>query len=257
MSLTSFVIKTAAPVPHPETFSRFLFVGPHPDDIEIGAGATAARLAAEGKDVCFLICTDGRYGTDNLKVSVSPEELASVRRGEAKAAASLLGVRDVRFLNLSDGGFYECGELLSGIARVIGEFKPDAVFCPDPCVTSECHPDHLNTGNAVRRVCCVSSNPGIMAQYGAASASVSALAYYMTAKPNRYVKTGRFFREQIKAVTECFPSQIPSDCADAKSIPLYLKIRSAAFGARKFCAHAEGFRVLGRTQMHCLPEAGR
>ena len=31
------------------------------DDIEIGAGATAAKLAAMGKKVTFLICTDGRY----------------------------------------------------------------------------------------------------------------------------------------------------------------------------------------------------
>ena len=59
MSLTKLALRFAAPVPKVESFSRYLFVGPHPDDIEIGAGATAARLAAEGKQVCFLICTDG------------------------------------------------------------------------------------------------------------------------------------------------------------------------------------------------------
>ena len=45
MSLTSLILKFAAPVPKPESYSRFLFVGPHPDDVEIGAGATAAKLA--------------------------------------------------------------------------------------------------------------------------------------------------------------------------------------------------------------------
>ena len=37
---------------------------------------------------------------------------------------------------------------------------------------------------------------------------------------------------------------------------LYLKLRAADFGLRTFSRSAEGFRVLGRTQMHCLPEAG-
>ena len=38
---------------------------------------------------------------------------------------------------------------------------------------------------------------------------------------------------------------------------LYLKLRAVDFGLRTLYGHAEGFRVLGRTQMHCLPEAGR
>ena len=62
MSLTRLALAFAAPTPKIESFQRYLFIGPHPDDIEIGAGATAAKLAAAGKDVCFLICTDGRYG---------------------------------------------------------------------------------------------------------------------------------------------------------------------------------------------------
>lgn len=62
MSLTRLALKFAVPAVKLEAYRRYLFIGPHPDDIEIGAGATAAKLAAEGKDVAFLICTDGRYG---------------------------------------------------------------------------------------------------------------------------------------------------------------------------------------------------
>ena len=40
-----------------------------------------------------------------------------------------------------------------------------------------------------------------------------------------------------------------------KTITLYLRLRAADFGLRSFHSTAEGFRVLGRTQMHCLPEA--
>ena len=33
-------------------------------------------------------------------------------------------------------------------------------------------------------------------------------------------------------------------------------LRSAGYGSRSFKGMAEGFRILGVTQMHCLPEAG-
>ena len=42
MSMLKWVLKAAVPIPKLESYQRFLFVGPHPDDIEIGAGATAA-----------------------------------------------------------------------------------------------------------------------------------------------------------------------------------------------------------------------
>ena len=107
MGVTSLILKVAAPVPRIENFQRFLFVGPHPDDIEIGAGATAAKLAAMGKEVCFLVCLDGRFGENNAPEGIRGERLVEKRRQEAIASAAMLGVTDVRFLNLCDGGFYE------------------------------------------------------------------------------------------------------------------------------------------------------
>ena len=86
MSLTKFILRFAALIPKIEQFDRFLFIGPHPDDIEIGAGATAAKLAAAGKKVCFLICTDGRYGEGN--VPQTGDALAQLRREEAIAVST-------------------------------------------------------------------------------------------------------------------------------------------------------------------------
>lgn len=253
MSLTRLALRFAAPLPHLENFERYLFVGPHPDDIEIGAGATVSRLTSLGKQVTFLICTDGRYGDENT--TLRGLELASVRKEEARRSAGLLGVTDVRFLGLSDGGFYSREELLSGIAGVIGEVQPEVIFAPDPCVASECHVDHLNVGQAVRNLAYLSSNGGIMAQYGAKSAQIPALAYYMTARPNRFVSTRGHLQKQLDAVFSCHLSQFPPNSASANSIRLYLKLRAADFGIRSLKGQAEGFRVLGQTQMHCLPEA--
>ena len=255
MSLTSLALRFAAPLPNLERFERYLFVGPHPDDIEIGAGATVSRLASLGKQITFLICTDGRYGDENT--DLRGPELAQVRKEEARQSAGLLGVEDVRFLDLSDGGFYSREDLFSGIAKVIGEVQPEVIFAPDPNVSSECHVDHLNVGQAVKRLAYLASNGGIMAQYGVKPAPIQALAYYMTARPNRFVLTRGHLQKQLDAIFNCHVSQFPAGCAGADSIRLYLKLRSTDFGIRSLKGQAEGFRVLGQTQMHCLPEADR
>lgn len=254
MSLLRQVLKIAAPIPRVEEFRRYLFIGPHPDDIEIGAGATAARLCAMGKEVCFLICLDGRFGDG--ATPLRGDALAERRREEALASAKKLGVTDVRFLNLSDGGFYEQRALFDSMAKVVGEWKPEMIFAPDPCVSSECHADHLNVGEAARRLACFAPYPGIMAGHGAESAPVKAIGYYFTARPNRFVGTEMYLEKQLDAIFSCHTSQFPEDCEDGRSIALYLKLRSVAFGLRSLKGRAEGFRVLGVTQMHCFPEAG-
>ena len=257
MNLTTLVLRFAAPIPRIEDYQRFLFLGPHPDDIEIGAGATAAKLSALGKEICFLICTDGRYGLGHAPKGTTPEALAQLRKEEARRSAAMLGVRELRFLDFSDGALYDQQELIRAVARVIGEFQPDLIFAPDPEVSSECHPDHRNVGEAARQLACFAPYPELMAAYGAKSAPVEALAYYMTARSNRFVKTGGFLQKQLDAIFLCHRSQFPEGCREAQSIRLYLRLRSADFGLRCCAGAAEGFRVLGQTHMHCLPEAGR
>jgi len=257
MSLVKLILKKAVPIPRIEEYRRFLFIGPHPDDIEIGAGATAAKLAAMGKDVCFLICLDGRFGDGNAPEGIRGEKLVALRRKEAIASAAMLGVRDVRFLELSDGGFYEQQELVERIARVVGDFQPDVLLVPDPDVTSECHADHLNVGEAARKAAYFASYSTLSKAYGAKSSKVSALAYYMTAKANTIVKLSKKeLEKQLRSVFTCHASQFPEGSEEGKAIAIYIKIRSFDHGLRRLCAHGEGFRVLGPTHMHCLPEAG-
>jgi LmbE family N-acetylglucosaminyl deacetylase len=199
---------------------------------------------------------DGRFGEGNAPEGIRGEKLVQLRKQEAVASADVLGVKDVRFLDLCDGGFYEQKELVEGIARVVGDFQPDVILAPDPDVTSECHADHLNVGRAVKQVAYFAPYGGIMAGYGAKPAPVQALALFMTAKPNRFVKTRGYLKLQLQSVFGCHLSQFPAGCAEAKSIPLYLKLRAIFFGLRAGKGCAEGFRVLGVTHMHCFPEAG-
>ncbi len=213
----------------------------------------------------------------------------------AVRSAGILGVRTVWFLGkapgehrvracspeemktaapLCDGGFYSREDLMEGIADAVRRFQPDMVFGPDPFSRSECHADHLNVGAAVRQIACFAPYPGIMGRYldaeaaagnekkeapenpVPAGADVKAVGFYMTARPNRYVKTtGTLMKKQLEAVM-AHRTQFPADSAELKSVWTYLRLRAVDFGLRRGHLRAEGFRVYGPVQMHCLPEAG-
>ncbi len=254
MGVTKFILRMAVRTPKILHYDRFLFIGPHPDDIEIGAGATIARLRAMGKKVTFLICLDGRFGLENAPEGTTTEELSRIRQDESISAAKILGVEDVRFLNFSDGGLYDTKELTDAMAKAIGEVCPEIIFAPDPAVDSECHADHLNVGEIARRLAFFAPFEEIMEAHGAKAAPIDAIAYYMTAKPNAYVKTSGFSDKQLDAIL-AHKSQFPADSEAFSSLRTYLKLRAFDFGLRSFSGKAEGFRVLGRTHMHCLPEA--
>ena len=136
MSILKLVLKAAAPLPDIEKSERYLFIGPHPDDIEIGAGATAAKLAAMGKSGCFLICLDGRYGSK----TIPPDELVGIRKKEACASAKMLGVSDVRFLELSDGGFYEPTSCCTALHKLSEILSPMSYLRPTPASRASATP---------------------------------------------------------------------------------------------------------------------
>ena len=54
--------------------AQVLVVTPHPDDAEFGAAGTVAHLKKEGKDVVYIVCTNGNKGTTDR--NMKPEKLA-------------------------------------------------------------------------------------------------------------------------------------------------------------------------------------
>lgn len=249
MNIVKYVLKRVVKMPEIESFDNYLFVGPHPDDIEIGAGATIAKLAKENKRITFLICTDGRYGDDFLD-GIKGDELAALRKAEAIKSAALLGVSDVRFLDLKDGACYTQDELYEGIAGVVSDVKPDIVFAPDSLSKSECHPDHINVGNAVKAIACLAPHDSLMREkFGVPGCPVKALALYMTSRPNRYVRVKNYIDCQLKAIFDCHTSQYRQGDSSSNALKLYIKLKYFQYGCR------EGFRVYTQTHMHCCPEA--
>ena len=54
-----------------------MVVTAHPDDAEYGCSGTVAKLANNGSDMVYVLCTDGSKGTEDK--NLSPEKLAKIR----------------------------------------------------------------------------------------------------------------------------------------------------------------------------------
>jgi LmbE family N-acetylglucosaminyl deacetylase len=130
---------------------RALVVISHPDDAEFGAAATIAHLAASGVRVDYVVTTDGGKGTEDP--AVTPDQLSSTRMAEQRAAADILGVREIVHLGYPDGYLEPSLDLRRDIVRQIRRFRPDLVITQNsqrrldhnPYIG---HPDHLATGEA-------------------------------------------------------------------------------------------------------------
>jgi len=135
----------------PNGLVRVLVVMAHPDDAEFGAAGTVARWAKEGRQVTYLILTDGNRGSSDP--AMTAERLAQIRHAEQRAAAMKLGVKDVFFLGYDDGSLQPTLDLRRQITRWIRRTKPDVVMAPDPTRrwTGQRyinHPDHRAAGDA-------------------------------------------------------------------------------------------------------------
>jgi LmbE family N-acetylglucosaminyl deacetylase len=91
---------------------------------------TVARWTREGKEVIYVVCTNGDKGTSDPEMK--PEELAGIREQEQLAAADVLGVKEVVFLRHPDQSLEDTPEFRKEIVRLIRMYKPDTVVTIDP-----------------------------------------------------------------------------------------------------------------------------
>ena len=124
--------------------AQVMVVTPHPDDAEYGVAGTVVCWVSQGKEVVYVVCTNGDKGTSDA--SVKPEELAKTREEEQIAAANLLGVREVTFLRHPDQGLEDTREFRKEIVRLIRLYQPETVVTADPYRRYIWHRDHRITG---------------------------------------------------------------------------------------------------------------
>ena len=112
-----------------------LSIGGHPKDPIISTGGTLAKHAARGDKVCILTPSSGmshhlkaidEYKADQEMPDM--EALVKDRRRELIDAAKELGVTDVRFLGYDDEIFIIDRQIVSDIADVIGDVRPNIIL---------------------------------------------------------------------------------------------------------------------------------
>jgi LmbE family N-acetylglucosaminyl deacetylase len=121
----------------------------HPDDESLGVGGTLAKYATEGVDVFLVTATRGDAGRFQGHREGEPEHpgregLGQIREAELRAAARVLGIREVSVLGYRDQELDRAdpGEVIARLAGELRRVRPDVVitFGPDGAYG---HPDHI------------------------------------------------------------------------------------------------------------------
>jgi len=121
-----------------------LAFGAHPDDVELGCGATVAKEVSLGKKVGIIDLTRGELGTRGS---------ADLRDEEAANAATILGVAVRENVRFADGFFTNDKKHQLEIIKMIRKYKPDIVLCN---AIDDRHIDHPKGSKLVSDACFLS-----------------------------------------------------------------------------------------------------
>lgn len=243
-----------APIPNIMESKKVLFVGPHPDDIEIACGGLVSELVDLGVKVKFLNVTDGGGGSVE---PLSIETLVEQRHEECIESSKLLNVDSVEILDFPDGGIYDVNAMAIEIAKRILEYKPDTVFCPDPLLDTETHPDHLNCARATEKALIISKFRNSLVRHGIEIpknyelAKGMNLVYYYTKRHNTIIPISESnFKKKIESIL-LHKSQIDSSF---EAIKMYLYYKATTLGKEVGSMYAEGYFAMSPVHQHCFLE---
>ena len=127
---------------------RVMLITAHPDDSEFGAGGSVARHVREGREVTYVIATNGNKGSSDR--TMTPERLATIRESEQRHAARVLGVEHVEFLGYPDCELEDTRALRRDVTRQIRKWRPDLIITMQPTRTKNLyasHRDHRTIGS--------------------------------------------------------------------------------------------------------------
>lgn len=215
-----------------------LAFGPHPDDIEIGMGASIARHVALGFSVGLCDLTRGEMGTNG-----TPEE--RVREGEE--AAGVLGAAWRVNLALPDRHLRDVPEQVGPIVALIRACRPESVAVPH---WQDRHPDHV-AASALLSTAIFSSGLRRYAAEGEPWRPAWVCYYFINGHvdPSFVIDVSDHYETKRRALA-CHRTQFTPEGTGATATrltsPLFQQLiesRDAQFGAQAGVRWAEGFVV--------------
>ena len=117
----------------------------HPDDECMGTGSILAKYAAEGVQTSLVVATRGEQGWQGVpEDNPGLEALGELREAELVAAAQVLGLSAVHYLDYVDGDLDQAApdEVIRKIVTHVRRIRPSVAvtFGPDGGYG---HPDHI------------------------------------------------------------------------------------------------------------------
>lgn len=107
-----------------------LAFGAHPDDVELGIGATLSKISGNGKKIVIIDLTQGELSTrGNI----------FIRDQESKKSAKILNIYNRINLKMCDGFLQYSKKNLLKIIYYIRKYQPEIVFTTP---LGDRHPDH-------------------------------------------------------------------------------------------------------------------
>ncbi len=223
------------PMPNLEESKNVLCVLPHPDDGELGAGGTVAKLKSRGATVNYLLVTGGSAGIHGK----SREETKEIRKKEQEKAAKILNVDEIIWLNYPDGGDYDVESVKKDLTKYLEKLNPDLVITVDPFLPYESHPDHRMCGLAVAQTLLFNFN-------------TIPVAFFFTAYPNQFICIDKYWEKKFEAIS-AHKSQF--DFENVEIYKRYFEMKRRTYGKKVGCKYAEGFKVLLPMMLHAFEEA--
>lgn len=131
---------------------KALFIFAHPDDETFATGGTIAKLTRAGNEVQIISATTGQAGMTGEYGEITPEELGKIRELEHGKAGFILGVSQIRYLDLMDGEVDKTSveDLVNKLLPLIKEINPDIVITFEKNGISN-HPDHKQISKAATK----------------------------------------------------------------------------------------------------------
>lgn len=196
--------------------AQVMVVTPHPDDAEFGAAGTVAGLVRSGKEVIYIICTNGDKGTSDRQMKV--KALVKIRQQEQRAAAEVLGVRETIFLGYADQALEYTPQFRKQLVRLIRLYRPQTVITVDPHQRYLWwHRDHRICGEVVMDAIFPYARDHLaypeLLEEGLEPHKVSELLLFNAEEPNYRVNITDTFALKLKALA-CHKSQLGDFPAD-------------------------------------------
>ena len=220
----------------------FLAFGAHPDDVELGCGATIAKLVSQGKKVGIVDLTRGELGTRGS---------AEIRTKETNEASKILGITIRENMDFKDGFFRNDEEHQLKIIQVIRKYQPDFVFCNAP---DDRHIDHPKGSQLIVEASFLSGLTKINTDDSSGNAQKQwrpkNIYHYIQWKnldPDFIFDVSGFHHTKMDAV-KCYSSQFydpkskePETPISTKNFLNFVQSRANDFGRIIGVEHGEGF----------------